>query len=245
MKLALALLEKKSEQFRNDLKLESTKYVPLKETLARLNVLTVFSPLDSDFSGMAIKAKSRLGNPVYMILINSRHSIGKQNLTICHELYHLFIQEKFKYHVCYTGRFSSQKDPEEFNADVFGSFFLLPEPGIYSIIPDNELKQTNGITLRTIIEIEQYYKCSRAALLYRLRKLQIIDQHGYDRFSSHVSREAGKLGFDVSLYADRLNKKEVWGDYESLAETLFNDGKISESFYNSLLLDIGKEISDF
>ena len=33
---------------------------------------------------------------VKFMLINANHSIGKQNFSIAHELYHLFVQENFK-----------------------------------------------------------------------------------------------------------------------------------------------------
>ena len=40
------------------------------------------------------------------ILINSDHSIGRQNFSICHELYHLYKDEDFHPHHSYAGMFN-------------------------------------------------------------------------------------------------------------------------------------------
>jgi len=241
MKLPLPLIEKKAEAFRQKYNLSSNAPVDLKVLSSRLDLLTIFQPLNSEFSGMATKVGSN-DNYSRFILINSNHSIGKQNFTICHELYHLFIQENFKFKVCYTGKFSHQNDPEEFNADVFASYLLLPEAGILELIPDKELTATNKISLGTILKIEQHFQSSRTALLYRLSKSKIIDSSGYDRYSSHVGSGAKQHGYSDALYKDG-KQKEVWGDYEKISAELFRKGNISESFYHSLLFDIGKEIS--
>ena len=43
----------------------------------------------------------------------------------------------------------------------------MPDDGIISLIPDSELKK-DKIVLSTILKVEQYFSCSRRALLYRL-----------------------------------------------------------------------------
>lgn len=242
MKLPVPLLEKKADYFRHQYGFGNNAPIDLKELVSnRLDVLTVFQPLNSDFSGMVTKVGNNSDFSRY-ILINSNHTIGKQNFTICHELYHLFFQNNFTFQVCYTGKFAAQNDPEEYNADVFASFLLLPESGILEFIPDDELSGINKISLKTILQIEQHFKSSRAALLYRLRKSKIIDSNEYDKFSSNVGKGAQQHGYEDKIYKEG-KQKEVWGNYERISRELFESGKISESYYHSLLFDIGRDIS--
>lgn len=229
------ILEKKSLDFRNRNGLGSSDSIRLKSLLSKLDVLTVFKPLSDGFSGMALKIDSN-GEVKRFVLINSSKTIGHQHFTICHELYHLFIQENFQSMVCTAGEFRKE-DKEEYNADVFAAHLLLPESGIKSLIPDEELGR-DKIKLRTVLKIEQYFSCSRAALLYRLKKLNIISGSRWEELNFHVKRGAVELGYSTGLY-ESGNHHEVIGDYGALARDLFDREVISESHYYSLLLDLG------
>jgi Zn-dependent peptidase ImmA (M78 family) len=234
------ILEKKANDFRSVHGITSNDSIRLKSLLYKLNVLTVFKPLEDGFSGMAIKVTNGTEAKRF-ILINTSKSIGHQHFTICHELYHLYEQEDFTSMVCSTGRYD-KKDVEEFNADVFASFLLLPESGIKSLIPDEELGR-DKITLKTILKIEQYFSCSRAALLYRLKDLEIIGKHCYDLYCQNVKRSAIEYGYTTDLY-DPGNHNQVIGDYGTIARTLFESGIISESHYFSLLIDLGMNVEE-
>ncbi|MGE0931065.1 ImmA/IrrE family metallo-endopeptidase [Peijinzhouia sedimentorum] len=229
------ILEKKANDFRNRSGFGSNDSIRLKSLLYKLDVLTVFKPLSAGFSGMALKIDKE-GEVKRFILINSNKTLGHQHFTICHELYHLFIQDKFQSMVCIAGEFS-RKDKEEYNADVFAAHLLLPENGIKSLIPDNELGK-DKIGLGTVIKIEQYFSCSRAALLYRLKELGIISSNRWKELSVHVKRSAIKFGYSTVIY-ENGNHHEVIGDYGSIARDLFDRELISESHYYSLLLDLG------
>lgn len=229
------IIEKKAARFRNDWGLGNEDSIRLKSMLSRLKVLTVFKPLSDSFSGMAIKAGE--GDDVKrFMLINSNKTLGHQHFTIGHELYHLFIQEDFTFQMCQTARFD-RKDGEEYHADLFASFLLLPENGIKSLIPDRELGK-DKISLRTILDLEQYFSCSRSALLYRLKKLDIISSDIYNRYSVHIKRSALEHGRPRDLY-EAGNHHLVIGDYGDLARELLDEGLISESHYLSLLSDMG------
>ena len=229
------VLEKKANDFRNVHGFGSNDSIRLKSLLYKLNVLTVFRPLSAGFSGMAIKVNN--GQQVKrFVLINSSKTLGHQHFTICHELYHLFIQENFQSMVCSAGEFK-KKDKEEYNADVFAAHLLLPENGIKSLIPDEELGK-DKIKLRTILKIEQYFSCSRAALLYRLKGLEIVTAKKLEEFNQNVKRSAVEFGYTTGIY-EPGNHNEVIGDYGSLARELFDNELISESHYYSLLLDLG------
>lgn len=229
-----------ANSFRRDNQLSVSEPIRIKSLLQRNEILTVYLPLSSNFSGMAIKSNGN-SQPKKFILVNCEHSIGKQHFTICHELYHLFFQDNFTFSKSNAGTFD-KNNPEEYNADIFASFLLLPEIGLQEMIPASERKM-NSITLRTILNIEQYYSCSRTALLHRLKKMKRIDSAFYDRFSSNVQNSALQYGYDTSLYK-KGNEGVVIGNYGIKARELFEKGDISESTYFSLLEDIGINLDE-
>jgi Zn-dependent peptidase ImmA (M78 family) len=229
-------IQKEATHLRNQWEIGPTDPVRLPSLFLRLNTLVVFKKLNTKFSGMSYKVAD-----FSFMLINSAHPIGRQNFTICHELYHIFVQTDFEIHSCIIEGFD-KKNKNEYAADLFASFFLLPEDGVLRLIPENELKR-NKITLQTILKIEQYYRCSRSALLYRLENLGLIYVKDYEEFRSDVSKNAKLYGLDTSLYHSGRHGL-VYGEYGVLAKKLFDDEKISESHYLSLLKDIGIDIDD-
>jgi Zn-dependent peptidase ImmA (M78 family) len=176
------------------------------------------------------------------MLINSALPIGRQNFTIGHELYHLFIQSDFSFQMCNAGKFD-KKNKEEYNADVFSSYFLMPEAAIIKQIPEQELGWGEAISLATIIKMEQYFGVSRAALLVRLSKGKYIHFDAYKPFLKGVVKSAVEHGYPADLYKKNAVEKVI-GDYGTKAKALFDDDKISESHYHSLMLDIGLDIDD-
>jgi Zn-dependent peptidase ImmA (M78 family) len=234
------LLEKVANAFRTDNRIGSEDPIRLKSLLSRLNVITVFRPLGSEFSGMAVKITDSAETFRFM-LVNSNHSLGKQHFTICHELYHLCIQKEFSSRRCITGLFDL-KDKEEYQADIFAAYLLLPENGILGLIPNEELAK-NKISLKTVLKIEQYYSCSRGALLFRLKSLKLIDGTKYNEFNTGIKKSALTYGYGTDLYQPG-NENQFLGDYGSIANELFQNELISESHYMSLLLDLGLDELD-
>lgn len=90
----------------------------LEKLLLTLGVLTVYKPLESEFSGIVLKTNDNL-----FMLINSALPIGRQN---------------FNFQMCNAGRFD-KKYREEYNADIFSSYFLMPEAALMNQIPEKEL----------------------------------------------------------------------------------------------------------
>lgn len=231
----LLAIKKEASEFRITLGFGNTEPIQLKSLLMRLNVITVFKELSDTFSGMAIRA----GDFRFMI-INSNHSIGRQNFSICHELYHLYVDGNFLPHHCNSGLFDKNKK-QEYNADIFASYFLMPDDGITRLIPQEELVAKDKITIETILRIEQSFGCSRSALLFRLKELGIISAVGYDHFKQNVKLLARQYGYPTELY-EPGNKNLVIGDYAAVARHLYDAGKISEGHYTALLQSIGLDI---
>lgn len=231
------ILEARANKFRRELGLGTETSIDLEKLLLTLGVLTVYKPLESQFSGMALKTNENL-----FMLINSALPVGRQNFTIGHELYHLFIQHDFNFQMCNAGKFD-KKDKEEYNADVFSSYFLMPDAALMKQIPEKELGWGETLSLATIIKMEQYFGVSRAALLVRLSKSKYIHYDDYKPYLKGVIKSAVEHGYSSDLYV-RNDANNVIGDYGTKVKALYDADKISESHYHSLMLDIGLDIDD-
>jgi Zn-dependent peptidase ImmA (M78 family) len=218
--------------FRNECFLNPYESVDCNKLLLKLNILALFKPLSDTFSGMCEKRKDKK-----FILINSNQVLCRQHFTIAHELYHLFIQQEFKTHVCNPGH-SNSKDIEEKKADAFASGFLMPELGIRKMIPVSELN--NGIKLSTLFKLENYFSVSHTAMLYRLKDLKLLNNEEIERYAKIPVIKTAKLyGYDTKLYEEAKNEGLIIGDYAVLAQEKLEQNKISEGHYIELLTEIG------
>lgn len=230
------ILEVRANKFRREKGIGNENAVDFEKLLRSLDVLAYFRPINGDFSGIALKTQ----NSNFM-MINTRFSLGRQHFTIGHELYHLFIQEGFTFQKCNAGQFN-KKDREEYNADIFSSYFLMPEAGIIKLIPEEELAWGGEISLATIIKLEQYFGVSRTALLIRLDKLGLL-RGDYSHFRVNIKKSAVEHGYSTKLYdTTETEKEKVIGNYGSKAKELFDKDKISESHYHSLMNDIAIDV---
>ncbi len=217
--------------------LSSVEPINIKGLLYKLDILTVFMPLSKDFSGMSIKT-----DKYRVMLINSGHSTGRQNFTICHEFYHLYYQDDFSSMICNAGEFN-KRDKVEYRADSFAAYLLLPEFGIIDLIPSEE-KRFNQISMDTLLKIEHYYLCSRSALLYNLKLLGLIDSSYFDAHNRNVSKIAKQKGYSTDLYKPTIGNIEVIGDYSNLVNKRYQEELISESHFLTLLQDIGVDLEN-
>ncbi len=233
-------LEWMAQNFRSENELSPNEPLQVKGLLQKNNIFTVYRPLSSGFSGMSFKIDVN-GNCRRFMLVNCEHSIGKQHFTICHEIYHLFFQDNFKSAISCAGKFDKHGDPEEYNADMFAGYLLLPPMGLWQMIPEKE-KGKNKITLATLLAIEHYYACSRSALLHRLLHFDLIDEKFKTEHAVNIKSNALKLGYSIDLY-EKGNNNCVIGDYGKLAFDAWDKGIVSESTYYTLLEDLGVDIS--
>jgi len=224
-------IEIKASELRSEWGLSPYDPVPVKQLLLKLNILTLFRSLEENLSGMCLKRDDKR-----FLLINSNHPIGRQNFSIAHELYHLFVQETFEVHYCNPGSHSSIKQEKE--ADFFASVFLMPEIGIKKMIPEQELIKKE-VSVATLLKLEQYYGVSGMALLVRLKTLGLITKEKFSEYQRLPKmRTAREYGYDTSLYSPG-NDGLVLGDYGVKAKTLFDKDLISEGHYIELLSKIG------
>lgn len=236
MKKELArTIEYKAFEFRKRCSIEMDEPVNIKQTLRKLNVLTLYRPLTDNFSGMCLRSRMHR-----FILVNSDHPRGRQHFTIAHEFYHLFVQKDFEVHPCNPG---VNKEPQEQEADYFASVLLMPEMGIRNLIPEEELG--GRVSLSTVLKLEQYFLVSRSAMLVRLNALSLLSPRRFEELKSvPVLRSALEYGYsDLSLYRPG-NGSLFIGDYGDKAKKLFDSEKISEGHYLHLLSKIGIDLTD-
>ncbi len=229
-------LEKKALDFRQKHGLNGRESIHLESLLQNLGVVTLFKPMSANFSGMAIKVSTAEEINRFM-LVNSNHTLGRQHFTICHELYHLFIQDNFSFATCNTGIFNG-KDKEEYNADIFAAYLLMPHDGIISQVGWDEIDVKDGISMETVLKIEQYFLCSRTALVFRLHEMGMISKEYAEKLKANPKNDAIRYGFDTKLY-EKGNENRYLGDYGLVAKELYDVEKISESHYYELMSDLG------
>lgn len=229
-------LQRAASDFRLKNGIGSGEPMRMKNWLAKLGVFAMFRPLSDHFSGMAVRSENHR-----FVLINSNHRLSKQNFTVAHELFHLFIQDDFVSELSIAGKFD-KKNKVEYEADWFAAYLLMPEESLLSLIPESELGK-NKIRPSTLVQIEQYLGCSRKALLIRLDVMDLIDFKQYEAFTKGIIHSAELLGYDTTLYRPG-NENLVVGDYGIRAKRLFDKGVISESHFISLMRDIGKDIEN-
>lgn len=224
-------IEKESIDFRKRYGYSSSAPINLHSLLIHLNVISVFKPLSENFSGMTVQYKDSK-----FMLINSNHSIGRQNFSICHELYHLYIQDNYNHHHSTCLSFD-KSDKHEYNADLFASYLLMPKNGIINLIPDEQLEK-DKIKLDTILKLEHYFSCSRSALLRRLLELGILSKKKLEDYNSNIKISARKRGYLEDIY-NPGNEGLIIGDFGSIAKELYDQEKISEGHYSENLSIIG------
>lgn len=221
------LVEKQVVEFRKYCGLSTTEAIQMKSLLLKLNVLTLYRPLSTDFSGMSIK--DTFGNR--FALINSNDPIGRQHFTIAHELYHLFIEKNPKPHVCSS---EGKKSESEKCADLFASLLLMPSDGIMQMLSDTEAS-SKTLTMATIVRLEHYFSVSRTAILNRLCDLKLISKSVRENmFAVSAITSAREFGYDTSLYK-KGNENLIIGKLGEKAKNLFDKGLISEGHYIEVL----------
>jgi Zn-dependent peptidase ImmA (M78 family) len=194
----------------------------------------VYYPLGENLSGMCIKGQK--GNCV--IAINSAMTLGRQRFSLAHEFYHLYYDDSMV-SVC-AKKIDSGKDVER-AADMFASYFLMPEPALLMMakrLAEKHLK--THITLDDIIQIEQYFGVSHQAAVYRLMHTAFLSEdEGNSYLQEEVRRRAESLGYRSDLYLPSQEAMQymTYGNYIKQAEQLLARGLVSDGKYEQLLLD--------
>ena len=189
------------------------------------NLTILWFPMLEELSGCCSKTEED-----YIICINSKHSKGRQNFTLAHELYHLLYEDRKDSFVCNV----NSSNESEKNADKFAECLLLPNIGLYEFIKRNEITDWS---LNDIIKCEQYFQISHTAMLCKLRREDLISYEDYLRYKSGVMCVARNLGYDLSLY-EPTNENYALGKIIPLSNMAYDNNMITGGKYDEILLNI-------
>ncbi len=186
----------------------------------------VLYPMGENISGMCVRTERTA-----VIAINSSMSIGRQNFSLAHELYHYYFDITPQTVIC-KKEIGSKINDIEMAADRFASYLLMPLEG-------DIIKEDEDITFEKVIALGQYYKVSNQAMLYRLIDEGYISEKKAELYKRGVIRVAETLGYDTSLYkCSRPEKKEkTYGHYIKLTQQVLDKDLVSDGKYEQLLLE--------
>lgn len=102
-----------------------------------------------------------------IIVVNSKHSVGRRRFTIAHELGHYFLDDCPT--KCYAHRDNGDYSPKERDANSFASMLLMPEDEIKRFA-----KHYFGDDDEMSYYIAQKFNVSQSAAEVRLKKLELI-----------------------------------------------------------------------
>ena len=190
------------------------------------------SDLDED-SSTGSDFESKISSDM-LIGINSNMSIGRQNFTLAHELYHLLYEENKKNFVICD--YSSESD-SEIEANIFASYLLIPYEGLKRYVKNMNISKW---TLDDVIAAEQYYQISHMALLFRLVEQNFITEEESEEFQNvKISHEARIRGFNDDLYYPSPEDRKYFslGNYVKSVGKAYSSNKISVGKKDELLLD--------
>ena len=125
-----------------------------------LKVLTV--PLPQRISGFTCLVGRGKGKPdLPVIVVNNQFSLERRRMTLAHELAHRLIDTD-----------SLIDKDEEKAANLFAGAFLMPREHLLREVG----KQRSALGYKEIVDLKRLYRVSGAALLMRLRQLEVISQ---------------------------------------------------------------------
>lgn len=189
------------------------------------NYTIVFMPFEEGIDGFSNRKKNH-----FIIIINSNNTIGRNNFTCAHELYHLL----FEYE---NDKYVSHADSEEM-ANVFASYFLIPEDALYLFLQNEGLIGKERLSLEDIVLMEDYFMVSRPAMLIRLKDEGLITQGEFDKYNKNVLSSVKKYGGKINNHISELEpEKYTHGEYNAMAKKLLEENKISNGKYEEYMID--------
>ncbi len=167
--------ENASERFRKDFKLSINQPMPdLMSILENLGILIILiDNIDnkfSDFDGL-----SEVVNGVPVIVILKDTDGARQRFTLAHELGHLLLD-------------INDNLDEEKVCNRFASALLMPKESVINEFGNNR----NRISFYEIKAFKLEYKVSMAAIIYRLKELEIISEYTYKNMNIFLSKNGMK-----------------------------------------------------
>lgn len=166
-----------------------------------------------------------------LIFINARDWPYRQVFTAAHELAHLI------YHRGGGVSYKGDTTVAEKLANEFASAFLMPAAAIKQHLADRA-DGAGSVTLETVIDLHRHFGVSFAAMLVRLRRLNIIGAKVFEAFKdTQPVRLALDLGYRVAPWEFGYTPEDVptaarlsWlpRSYRRLVRHALSDNRISD-----------------
>lgn len=209
------------EEFRTRY-LDSEPIKDTTETLEQLGFLIVKFPAPEKLSGFHLR-KSNCD----CLFINSNHTLGRQNFSAWHEVYHAYTGDVGG--ISYMGE--AEYSEMEQKADIFATNILMPAALVEEYIQKLNLYELTYITNVQIIRMQNHFQVSYSALLTRLCFL-------YPKYSDVLNRRRG-LG-TLKRKNDMRKKISEAGMPLKLTEAS-NDFYVSSTFYKSIYENLERD----
>lgn len=168
-----------------------------------------------------------------IIMLNSSHSRGRQNLTLAHELYHLLDDDE-NFFIC-SEDFNEEV---EVRADNFASDFLMSPQALEDFIETNNIDEWS---IADIVKCEQYFQLDHRQFISRLYKEELINGNQFAEFSFKILEKASNLGYDTSLYEPSNSSHYSIGHMIPLTEKLFGEKKLTMGARRDILNDLFRQ----
>lgn len=194
------------------------------EVLEEHGIKVCMTSLPGGVSGMTCLVKRSGGlAPVPVIVVNKMHTLERRRLTLAHELAHNIIDE------------CSSIDHEK-ASNHFAGAFLMPAAHLKKEMG----KHRKGLGYRELIELKRMYRVSAAAFLFRLRRLDIINESTLTYAFQTFARGWRKLEPEELENANQRGSREPPRRFErlcywALAEKLISPSKASELLQHPLM----------
>lgn len=194
-----------------------------------LGIACVKRPLESQLSGVFVRSGKAM-----VVLINSAKSLGHQNFTLAHELYHALFDEGLETSACHPG---FNGTAVEQRADEFASHLLMPMEGVQHLLHERG-RVGPPLHLGDVIYLEQIFGVSRKAALVQLKKAGLVTPETAQEWEANVRETARRFGYGDQLYRASL-EEGLWSDYAERASQVLDAGGISFGKYEELMSDAG------
>lgn len=144
---------------------------PIKDTIQQLTSLGYYiikSEAPANLSGFYMKK-----DKYPFIFVNTKHSLGRQNFSLWHEVYHDFMQHKNG-----ISDFNA-KSIEEREAEIFAGLVMLPNKEI------NNWLHHDLTDPKVIARMSDYYQMSFQGVLVRLMQEHYVDYETYQQLKQY------------------------------------------------------------
>lgn len=212
-------IEQISDNFRKNFGLDYTPISNLTEFCEDLGIIVT----DFDTISSEVDALSLICHRPIIVRNKSKNSVCRQRFDIAHELGHM---------VLHNGVITGDRLTES-QAHRFASALLLPQSILRTNFPI--LFKNGRFNWVKMSEFKKIWGISKAAILYRAKQLNLIDEFQYKTGVIHLNRASGEAKQEIEDSEMPLEKPSLLHDAISI---MLDDGISAENISDELNISI-------